>query len=180
MTEQAPQQDVTTVEYEAPDDHAQFTETRFYRIQDSVTSREFEAVVVAAITTEDVDLPRWTTMEVYRTTSGRYVYYRVGHSLIYHALGTECRSGTRIDPQDLPDFADPCERCHPPLDPTEAVKMEVPLRTSYVCDDVTDVIRALVKVRNGTATLSRPAQRLLDDAARRDPAFQNYQVVERL
>lgn len=171
------------VDYEAPDTNAQYTEVRHYLLEDAVMDREFDGVVVAAITTEDPDQIRWVTMGLFRTTDGRYVYYRVGHSLVYHDAGGypgACRSGVPTEPGELPQDAEPCVKCRPSLEPDGPVRLEEALRTIFVCDDVPSVIQALVKVRNGATTLSRPAQRLLADAARRDAAFAGYRRVERL
>lgn len=171
------------VDYEASDNDPQFSEVRKYWLPDPVLSRDITGVVIAAITTEDPDQPRWTTMDLYRTSDGRYVYYRVGHSLVYHDLGGysgACRSGVTTAPDDLPDEAEPCAKCRPPLEPDGPVRMEESLPAIFVCDDVPGVLQALVKTRNGGTTISRPAQRLLADARRRDEAFRSYQGVERL
>jgi hypothetical protein len=171
------------VNYDAPDTDPQYTEVRHYLLEDAVLDREFDGIVIAAISTEDPEQSRWVTMDLFRTTDGRYVYYRVGHSLVYHDAGGytgACRSGVPTEPGELPSDAEPCQKCRPPLEPTVTVRLEEPLRAIFVCDDVPSVIQALVKVRNGATTLSRPAQRLLADAERHDTAFAGYRRVERL
>lgn len=172
-----------TVDYEAPDDDPQYTEVRQYWLPDPVRNRDISGTVVAAITTEDPEQPRWTTMDLFRTSDGRYVYYRVGHSLVYHDSGGysgACRSGVLTEAGDLPEDAEPCVKCRPPLDPDGPVRMEESLSAIFVCDDVAGVLQALVKTRNGGVTISRPAQRLLAEARRHDEAFRDYQDVERL
>jgi hypothetical protein len=174
-------QDDTPVIYEAPDDHAQYSEVRGYTLKEPLRDLLLEGVVVAAISTEDAELPRWTTMELYRTTDGRYVYYRIGHSLVYHDPGTTlCRTGVLMRPEDLPEDAEPCPKCRPASDPDAPVHMEEDLPAIFICTDVAGVVQALVKTRNGSATISRPAQRLLADAARRDENFLSYRRVERI
>lgn len=136
-------------------------------------NREFTGVHVAAASTETPDYPRWTTMDLYRTTDGRYILYTVGHSVVYHRIDSPCNSGTYTAAAELPGDAEPCPKCAPAPHPDAPVNLENPLIKLVTCASADEVRTALTHTdrRTGATAVSHVAQRLLMDAARTDPEF---------
>jgi hypothetical protein len=134
--------------------------------------REFEGTHIASASTES-DSPRWTTMDLYKTGDGRYVLHTIGHSVIFHGMGSPCNSGTQTEPLALPMDAEPCAKCRPPAQPTGPVNLENPLIKLAVCENVDEVHRYLTHTdrKTNVVSVSHVAQRLLMDAARNDSAF---------
>lgn len=149
------------------------TEPTHMKLSDAFKSREFDGWLLAFATTESPDFPRWTTMDLYETTDGDFVVYTVGHSVVYHDPGGSCNSGVLTEVADLPEDAEPCPKCRPPRDPQNSVNLEAPLRQLHECDTPAAVRKAVCRYDRNTQTYiaSRPAQRLLSDAAAKNPAF---------
>lgn len=149
-------------------------ETPTFVLKDALQrNREFTGVHIAAASTETPDYPRWTTMDLYRTDDGRYILYTVGHSVVYHLINSPCNSGTYTEADRLPEDAEPCPRCAAPAHPDGPVNLENPLIKLVACADADGVRTALTHTdrKTGTVAVSHVAQRLLMDAARKDPAF---------
>lgn len=134
----------------------------------------FAGELLASVTTETADTPRWTEIELFRFTdgTGRYLVHIVGRSVLYHVRGSTCNAGVPTPMWELPEDAEPCPRCHPaPLraDNGLPIDAENDRHTVTVCADVAEVLQALrLPGRRG---YSAPAQRLLDHVKQLDPVF---------
>jgi len=162
------------------------------RVRDADRVLEFYGTRIADVTTESARSQRWTDMNLYHLTDGtdRYVLQTVGRSVVYHEHDSACNSGTATRVFDLPEDAEPCTRCRPPVyvdcdDDETVVDLESNRYSVYVCATATDVISRLRISRvTATATLdsfSAPAMRLLDHARQVDAGVAAaLQVIERL
>jgi hypothetical protein len=153
-------------------------------IQDPLhRNREFTGVKVGEASTESQGYPRWTTLDLYRRDEdGFYVLHSIGHSVVYHTVGSACNSGTQTEPDKLPLDAEPCEKCKPADPPVGPVAMENSLIKLFICETVGDVHKAVTHTdrKTGLVSVSHVAQRLLMDAARNDPGFDSDDQVEPL
>lgn len=147
-----------------------------YTVTDAVKGRKFTGWKVAHATTEKVDAPRWTTMDLYKVTegakTGTYILVVAGQSVLFHdALGS-CNPGIPITWDTLGADAEPCRTCAP-CKGVDEIEMEDTYTTVSECDTAADVIGHLQQQHgDGSVTISRPAARLLRSAARQDPAFE--------
>lgn len=164
-----------------------------FRVTGALTTLEFQGVRVAEVDTATERSPRWTVMELYRITdgpsAGRYVLSIIGCTVVYHHHGSACNTGVPTPSDELPAEAEPCERCTPSLTAggVDTVDLEEEWRNVQVCDGaqaVRDVLLTTSRGKRtgarGAATLSRPAENLLQRAAQADPAFDPSRFVERL
>lgn len=115
---------------------------------------------------------RWIEFELYKTVSGQYVLSRVGVSNVYH--GAACTLVSTYNLQEvqygsLRKDSIPCEKCSP----DESADLVFPEKNRYwaqVSEQATAVLDALYKYDDGGARyLTNVAQRLLEDAAKKDP-----------
>lgn len=128
---------------------------------------------------------RWSEFELYRLEDGGWLLHRNGRSVIYHAIDCPERTATgqpkgrRGTVEDLPDDAEPCAACNPPL-PRELsddtpVRYETDRHRVDVLRTPDEVIDVLVRNRSRdgteTYTVAAPVADLLDQAARRWPEF---------
>jgi hypothetical protein len=147
---------------------------RLVRVPDVDKVIEFEGQLVADVTTELPDAPRWTEMDLYHLTdgTGRYVLHVVGRSVVYHRHDSECNSGTKTPLIDVPDDAEPCPNCHP-SEGHIYVDVEDDRHSAHVCADAQAVLVALRSTgsRATSRPFSTPALRLLATARQRDPAI---------
>lgn len=175
------------------------------RLLDSTRTVEFVGVQIAKTTTERPELLRWTEMELYTITEGEraggYVFRVTGRSVVYHDGRNACGKGVPELARNLVGFgqpegdydAMPCPVCRPKtldeLGADDRMMMEKDWHRVEVCATAADVYtglsahasRAGAQAAPGQRpTLNHPAQRLLEQASLRDPAFAAEQVVERL
>jgi hypothetical protein len=135
--------------------------------------------------------PRWGVNTVWKLDNGQYALYRASMSVIYHTEGTSCRvagprgsgtgsqSGSPCLARDMPDNAEPCERCRPPwpedLNPTTKVRYEFPRQSVEICEEPGLVIERMTKYRKhsgqSVSGASGPARELLAQCRANDPDF---------
>jgi hypothetical protein len=153
-----------------------------YRIKNHLEDIEFNGLLIAEASTERVDDPRWTEIQIYRTDGGQYVVHRVGRSVVYHVADGPCNFGVTTLGARLPEDAEPCRprnkrfgrSCEPParddphFDPDAAYEMELDLHSADVCS-ATEVPRRLSQSRGGTESMSSVSHRALRVAIETDP-----------
>lgn len=169
-----------------PEDAATISGVRTFQVRDTTKTIEFTGEHIAHVTTESPQSMRWSVFDLYRLDDGsdRYVLAITGRSVLYHVHDGDCNTGvpTRFD--KLPDDAEPCPRCSPfdrVVDTSFVVDLEEDYYNVAVCHGRADVELKLKTRRDGTiGNLSRPAVRLLQLAALRDPAFDPAAAVEHL
>lgn len=155
-----------------------------YRVYDGPRILEFEGEEIGFSTSERPGAGRWIEFTLYRTAGeGRYVLSRVGVSNVYHVPGCHIAERGNIEPspwRDLPEDAVPCWRVKGAVDPCRPDPEEFPLVSiepdkTWARDygDPAGVLRALMKPdkNGGELYLTAVARRVLEDAARRDPAI---------
>jgi hypothetical protein len=127
---------------------------------------------------------RWSEFTLYGVEEGscRYALYIEGLSTMTHRLGSSCGKGVTTEVKDLPEDAEACPDCRPDLRREKIVAFEEDRRTLYRADTPQEVLRHLKESgRNRSAVaLSNPAQRLLEEAGKHDPAFNRENRVETL
>lgn len=169
-------------------------------VEDPAGRRSFHGKLVTRVSTRAGTAPRWTDLELYRVTDaeGGYAIANVGRSVLYHRPGSPCNLGTMRRVGDLPDDeygqliahdmvverwpGDP--KALPPCDPgdlddlgdDDMVSVEINLPGITKAQTAADLISKLHQERRSrdggiTVFLSEPAQRLLREAADRDPAI---------
>lgn len=155
------------------------------KVRDATKTIEFQGRLLAHVTTESPNSPRWTVFDLYQVTDGthRYVISIIGRSVVYHVHDGDCNTGIPNAMSLLPPDAEPCPRCRPDVGDLDAdtVDLEEDYYNVAVCADRAEVELRLRTRHDGTVgTLSRPALRLLQLAASEDPAFDAGATVERL
>lgn len=135
--------------------------------------------------------PRWGVNTVWKLDNGTYALYRASMSVIYHTEKTSCRvagprgsgtgsqSGSLCLARDMPDNAEPCERCNPPwpedLTPTSRVRFEFPRQSVEICEEPGLVIERMTRYRKhsgqSVSGASGPARELLQQCRDNDPDF---------
>jgi hypothetical protein len=135
----------------------------------------------------------WTELHLYRVDPGQggstgldeggYFYQTVGESRCYHRMDG-CLKGSPYTARETTDEALPCPVCKPPrlwewvpvggsdeelrltADPGLEVRLEIPLHKLYRAVTAHEVTEKIERDE-----LSAPANRLLDEAQRNDPAI---------
>lgn len=111
-----------------------------FQVKNQLEVIEFEGDLIAEATTERPNDPRWTEINIYRTTGGSYVIHRVGRSVVYHLHGSECNYGIATAGAKLPRDAEPCPTCKP-ASPEELFQedlfdLEIDIHSAEVCTAV--------------------------------------------
>lgn len=162
------------------------------KLTGALTTLEFRGELLSDVTTDNGRSPRWTDMKLYRITeganAGKYVLGIIGCTVVYHRHGSDCNTGVPTAFGELPEEAEPCERCTPPGDADRSlmVDLEEEWRNVQVCDDSAAVVEVLRATNRGkraqgrAGSLSRPAEQLLQRAMRKDSSFDPSKFVERL
>lgn len=114
---------------------------------------------------------RWIEFKLYKTTGGQYVLSRVGVSIVYHGAACELVHNYNLQEvhrSELSENSITCERCYP----DSTIELVFPEKNRYwaqVSDQASAVLDALYKYdNNGARYLTNVAQRLLEDAAKKD------------
>jgi hypothetical protein len=114
---------------------------------------------------------RWIEFKLYKTVGSQYVLSRVGVSIIYHGAACELVSNYNLQEasrENLELNSIPCERCSP----DDSIALIFPEKNRYwaqVSEQASAVLDALYKYDDGGARyLTNVAQRLLEDAAKKD------------
>lgn len=142
-----------------------------FEVKDGPRTLQFEGELLGESTSHRPGQFRWIEFKLYKTAKGSYVLSRVGVSLIYHtgACPLVKRYGLQeVDSDDLGLDATPCPECHP----TDFAPVVFPEKYRYwaqVSEDAETVLEALYKYDEyGTRYLTKVAERLLDQAAKKD------------
>lgn len=128
---------------------------------------------------------RWSEFELYRLDDGGWLVHRNGRSVVYHRAGTSETTVTGSPPgrlgtvDDLPDDAEPCSSCRPPLPrdlgEDEDIRVETDRHKLDVLRTPEQVVGTLVRNRGRDGSESfmvpAPVADLLDQAVRRWPEF---------
>jgi hypothetical protein len=150
-------------------------------VKDGARTLQFNGSLLGKSTSKRSDSTRWIEFELYRTESGSYVLSRIGVSLVFH--GAACSlvrrySLTEAPTADLKKHALPCIECNP----TEELDLVFPEKYRYwaqVSEEPTAVLDALYKYDDGGARyLTNVAQRLLEEASKKDQAIADTYNVE--
>ena len=126
---------------------------------------------IAHVNTDDGNKLRWIELSVFERDAGGYVYYTVGHSVVYHRNSDDYSCGGRGVPRDEKDLdfdrLEPCSECQPDQfpEPGTLVRHEIDIHTLKLCDSLTDVIAA-ARVRG---EITGPARQLIAQFAPRQP-----------
>lgn len=152
-----------------------------YEVKDGQRTLQFDGVLLGKSSSHRRGSTRWIEFELYRTESGSYVLSRIGVSLIYH--GAACPLVRKYGLQEI-SFLDlekgsvPCEECYP----TEEVDLVFPEKHRYwaqVSEEAEAVLDALYKYDQGGARyLTNVAQRLLEEASRKDSQIDSVYKIE--
>lgn len=152
----------------------------------SFLNEHFEGSLIKQTTTRGRNSLRWVDIALYGLDGGTYLVHRIGQSLVYHRGDTGCltstskQAGDKATVADLPDDAEPCERCNPPwpedLADDAEIRYEFPRHTLDECSTPAEVISRLTsmrkrRARTSTRVVSEPVRELLEGAAASDPRF---------
>lgn len=157
-----------------------------FRVMNHLETLLFTGERIAVASTERQDDPRWTEIEIYKTTNGNYVVHRTGRSVVYHLADGPCNFGVGTKGKDLPPDAEPCRpenkrygrSCQPPapddphFDPDATYEMELDLSSADVCE-AEEVPRRLSQVRGNTESMSSVSRRALQLAVDHDPELRD-------
>lgn len=111
-----------------------------FHVRNQLEVIEFDGNMISGATTERANDPRWTEINIYKTTGGSYVIHRIGRSVVYHVRGSECNYGIATNVTKLPEDAEPCATCQPgfpdELDAEDIVDFEIDIHSAEVCTAV--------------------------------------------
>lgn len=150
-------------------------------VKDGARTLQFNGSLIGKSSSWHKNSTRWIEFELYKTESGSYVLSRVGVSLVYH--GAVCplvKKYGLFESQfaELEKNSIPCEECQP----TKEADLVFPEKHRYwaqVSEEPTAVLDALYKYDNGGARyLTNVAQRLLEDASRKDSQIESIYKIE--
>lgn len=150
-------------------------------VKDGSRTLQFNGSLLGKSTSKRGDSIRWIEFELYRTDSGSYILSRIGVSLVFH--GAACalvkRYGlSEIPFNDLDNKSIPCTECNPSGE-AELIFPEKYRHWAQVSEEPIAVLDALYKYDdNGARYLTNVAQRLLDDASKKDPAIADIYNIE--
>lgn len=144
-----------------------------YTVRDEHRSLEFTGVQLAAASSENEYVQRWTEIEVYKTQAGKFVVHRAGVSLTYHRLDAPCASGKVVRFEDLDAVAESCKDCKPPHKEDAMARLKVRREMDRHSAEVVEGVEALVAALslrrpNGSPYLSAVAADVLNQAAEND------------
>lgn len=150
-------------------------------VKDGSRTLQFNGKLLGKSSSKRNDSTRWIEFELYRTDSGSYILSRIGVSLVFH--GAACAlvrrySLTEAPVLDLQKNSLPCSECSP----TDELDLVFPEKYRYwaqVSEEPGAVLDALYKYDdNGARYLTNVAQRLLDEASKKDPAIADIYNIE--
>jgi len=153
-----------------------------FQVKDGARTLQFNGQKLAASSSYRFGSNRWIEFSLYKTTEGKYILARVGVSNIYHTAtcALVARYGLHETTPDLLDAkAVPCEECDPSSVDEILVFPEKYRYWTLVSEEPEAVLEALYKTDDfGARYLTKVAQRLLEDAADRDPEIDQAYRVE--
>lgn len=150
-------------------------------VKDGSRTLQFNGSLLGSSTSKRSDSTRWIEFDLYRTDSGSYILSRIGVSLVYH--GAACplvkRYGlSEISYEALDTNSIPCIECSP-SEEAELVFPEKYRHWAQVSEEPGAVLDALYKYDdNGARYLTNVAQRLLEEASKKDPAIADIYNIE--
>lgn len=154
-----------------------------FEVKDGARTLQFNGTLLGKSSSWRKGSTRWIEFELYRTESGSYILSRIGVSLVFH--GAACPLVRRYSLQEsgsssLLEDATPCEECSPTFE-ADLVFPEKYRYWAQVSEEPTAVLDALYKYDDGGARyLTNVAQRLLEEAAKTDPAIAEtyrYEII---
>lgn len=136
----------------------------------------FNGRLLSRVSSERPHAPRWTVMELYRTTRGMYVVHRVGLSKVYHTPDCSLADINRLPyGHELPGGAPssekmkslaPCADCRPlSTDPSMQLRFERERHWSGVADNASAAVDMLYRTDNGKRSMPWIAASLIAEAA---------------
>lgn len=152
-----------------------------FEVKDGARTLQFSGTKLGRSTSWRSGATRWIEFELYRTESGSYVLSRIGVSLVFH--GAACalvkRYGLREAGFDtLSKDAIACVECKPSSE-AELVFPEKYRYWAQVSEEPSAVLDALYKYDdNGARYLTNVAQRLLEDASKKDQLISDVYNIE--
>lgn len=143
----------------------------------------FSGHLVASASSERSHAPRWTELNLYKTSSGMFVLHRVGRSRVFHtedcAFAIEHRLPQVHTLTEAPDFKklSPCDKCRPDRTPfltdNAMLRVEQPRNWAGVADNASAAIDMLHRNEGGSRHLPWLAANLLEAASRADLDIRN-------
>ena len=150
----------------------------------------FDGELLAEVTSERPNAPRWMELRLYKTESGTYLLEKVGGSKMVHAPGCSEPYGDLPRFQEVHPGKDPfspefwmCETClrRPAEADITAVEIEEPRFWASWTEDPNGIIDQLYRSRDGARTLQRMSVDLLEEASLHDEvmakAFKSVYVI---
>lgn len=137
---------------------------KHYELPAGEQTLDFWGRLIYAIDNDRGDRPRWAELRLYKILAtdpddeimyGRQMWllYTIGHTLVYHARGSECNKGIAVAAGDFRDRAEdwenlePCEFCHPAnwetVDDAQQFELEVTWYSYTPCRSPQEVLDAL-------------------------------------
>jgi hypothetical protein len=147
----------------------------------------FEGKELGFATTDDGDSLRWTEITIWRTKAGKYVFQKVGRSVVFHALDG-CDYGIVRDADSSldPDHRS-CPVCKPDTLADSQVKIEVDRFSAIVTENAPALVEACRITDNdpasdgfGTVFMPNVARRALVEAAQKDDDIEDAFLTQRI
>lgn len=153
-----------------------------YEVKDGSRTLQFNGRLLGESSSWRKGSTRWIEFALYQTENGSYVLSRIGVSLVFH--GSVCplvkKYGlVEVSTSNIVEDAVGCEECSPSLFEVPVVFPEKNRTWAQVSDDPDAVLEALYKYDDGGARyLTKVAQRLLEEASKKDKKIESVYRVE--
>ena len=153
-----------------------------FEVKDGSRTLQFNGRLLGESTSWRRGSTRWIEFSLYQTENGSYILSRIGVSLVYH--GSTCplvkRYGlVEVSTTELNEDAVSCEECNTSKNEVPVVFPEKNRTWAQVSEDPEAVLEALYKYDDGGARyLTKVAQRLLEEASKKDRKVEQVYKVE--
>ncbi len=153
-----------------------------YQVRDGARLLVFEGELLGSISSRRAD-PRWTEMNLYRTTMGEYILEKVGRSVMTHIAGCGEIIGNiprfqSEHPGDDPDFGYVYHHCVPEEYDFTKLLVENDRYWATRVKTPEEIVEALYRRKRGMQHMPRIGLELLEQVSERDPSFGDSWRVE--
>jgi hypothetical protein len=156
-----------------------------FKVRDGARLIAFEGRHLGKVSSRRPDSPRWTELQLFRTSGGSYVLEKLGMSIMLHVPGCPRILGEIPRFQDAypgedPDVGFEYDECVGAEYDFTRLLVEEPRYWATIATDPHEIVAALYRKRDGSRHLPRISIELLENVAAIDEAINAAYRVERI